>query len=331
MLESLLERYRQRDRQALSRLLSHVARGEHGAEILAGIRPPPAPSQGGETQPAPPSKGGERGGSRVVAITGSAGVGKSTLVGKLIELVRRQGKTVAVLACDPQSPLTGGALLGDRFRMPSQPDDGVFIRSLSAAAGQGALARNLDAMVRLLEGFGFDVIFLETVGAGQGDTAVRDLADVVVLLVQPETGDDLQWEKAGVLEVSDVVAIHKADLPGAEQAEAQVRATLGLSAGQAAPVVRVSAKKGEGLEQLWSVIGGLPLRRPGAAADGRELLRLAQETLTRRFAAAEAARDPALREVVARWQQGRPDRGGLIGELLRLLVPKDDYTSRGQD
>src|SRR6202011_45659 len=109
--------------------------------------------------------------------------------------------------------------------------------------GRGAVADNLDAMVRLLEAFGFDVILIETVGAGQGDTAVRDLADVVVLLLQPETGDDLQWEKAGVLEVADVVAIHKADLPGADRAEAQVRSTLELSGGdRKVTVLRVSAK-----------------------------------------------------------------------------------------
>src|SRR5262249_59124141 len=109
---------------------------------------------------------------------------------------------------------------------------GVFIRSRAPPGGQGAVAPRLDAMTRLLEAFGFDLILIETVGAGQGDTAVRDLADVVVLLLQPETGDDLQWEKAGLLEVADVVVIHKADLPGAEQIEAQVRTILGLSAGR---------------------------------------------------------------------------------------------------
>src|SRR5260370_6077623 len=109
--------------------------------------------------------------SRVVAVTGSGGVGKSTLIGKLIEHIREQGQSVAVLACDPQSPLSGGALLGDRFRMPSRPDDdGVFIRSLAAAGGHGALAEHLPSLIRLLEAFGFDVVLIETVGAGQGGT-----------------------------------------------------------------------------------------------------------------------------------------------------------------
>src|SRR5439155_19352956 len=109
----------------------------------------------------------------------------------------RRSLSIAVLACDPQSPLSGGALLGDRFRMPAQPDEGVFIRSLATPGGRGALAEHLDPMIRLLEAFGFDLVLVETVGAGQGDTSVRNLVDVVVLLLQPETGDDLQWEKAG--------------------------------------------------------------------------------------------------------------------------------------
>src|SRR5207302_4388026 len=131
------------------------------------------------------------------------------------------------------------ALLGDRFRMPSRPDDGVFIRSLAAAGGHGALAEHLDALLRLLEAFGFDLILVESVGAGQGDTVVRELVDVLVLLLQPETGDDLQWEKAGLFEVSDVIAIHKADLPGAERVEAQVLAAQGLSMEPAVPILQI--------------------------------------------------------------------------------------------
>src|SRR5205814_3619159 len=143
-------------------------------------------------------------------------VGKSSLVGKLIEQFRDRGKSVAVLACDPESPLTGGALLGDRFRMPARPDDaGVYIRSLAAQSGRQAVADHLDTILSLCEAFGFDVILIETVGAGQGDTAARSVADAVILLLQPETGDDLQWEKAGVLEVADAVVVHKAALPGA--------------------------------------------------------------------------------------------------------------------
>src|SRR5205807_2835009 len=159
-----------------------------------------------------------------------------------------------------------------------QPDDGVFIRSLAAAGGQGALAEHLPDLIRLVEAFGFDVVLVETVGAGQGDTVVRELVDVLVLLLQPETGDDLQWEKAGLLEVADLVVIHKADLPGAERVEAQVLATLSLSQTPAPPVLRVSARSGTGVAELWRAIAALPLRR-GQRTQADELLRLAHAIL----------------------------------------------------
>src|SRR5262249_44490638 len=149
----------------------------------------------------------------------------------------------------------------------SEPDDGVFIRSLAAAGGHGAVAGNLDAMARALEAFGFDVILIETVGAGQGDTVVRDLADVVVLLLLPEAGDGPRWGTAGVVELSDVVVVHKADLPGAEQVAAQVRAMLGLSGDHGVPVVRVSARTGQGIDELWQAIQAVPLR-PRVKPDG---------------------------------------------------------------
>ncbi len=301
MIEALLQRFRGKDRLALARLLSLAARGEGLAEIAAGLGPPTSPS-------------------RVVAFTGSGGVGKSTLVGKMIDLARGQGKTVAVLACDPQSPVSGGALLGDRFRMGGRLDDGVFIRSLAALAGHGALAEHLPLLIRLLEAFGFEWIFLETAGAGQGDTAVRDHADVVVLLLQPETGDDLQWEKAGVLEVADVIVIHKADLPGADQVAAQVRACIDLSGparqagpmdsparlagstdGGAMPVLLVSSKTGAGLEKVWQEVTECSRRR-GQPDPVKELLGLAREALASRLHAAE--NDPQWQALVQQWCQG---------------------------
>jgi len=299
--EVLLERFRRGDRRALARLLSQLARGEPAGPILTQLGPAAKPS-------------------RVLAVTGSGGVGKSTLIGKLIEQVRGQGPSVAVLACDPQSPLSGGALLGDRFRMPTRPDDeGVFIRSLAAPSGHSAVAEHLEPMARLLERFGFDVILIETAGAGQGDTAVHELADAVVLLLQPETGDDLQWEKAGVLEVADVVVIQKADLPGADRAEAQVRAMLGLSNGKETPVLRVSAKSGAGIDELWKTLAGLPLRRKVHPPGGRELLRLAQDTLAEHLAVAESVHDPALAQLVEQWQQGKLDNEQAAAALWQVL------------
>jgi LAO/AO transport system ATPase len=296
MLENLLERFRRRDRLALARLVSLVARGEQVEVILAGVGEPARPA-------------------RVVAVTGSGGVGKSTLVGKLIEQVRGQGRSVAVLACDPQSPLSGGALLGDRFRMPARPDDeGVFIRSLAAAGGHGALAEHLAALVRLLEAFGFEVVLIETVGAGQ-----RELVDVLVLLLQPETGDDLQWEKAGLLEVADAIVIHKADLLGAERVEAQVLATLALGMGPVVPVLCVSSRSGEGLPELWQTIASLPLRR-GRQQSGPDLLRLAQETLAARFAAAETTGRRELRQLLDSWRGGKMTSAQAASALVALLA-----------
>lgn len=301
MIAPLLDRFRAGDRLALARLLSLAARGESLPEIAAGLGTPAKPA-------------------RVVAITGPGGVGKSTLVGKLIEHVRNAGLKVAVLACDPQSPLSGGALLGDRFRMPSRPDDeGVFIRSLAAVSGRGAVAEHLALMVRLLEAFGFDVVLIETVGAGQGDTAVRELADVVVLLLQPETGDDLQWEKAGVLEVADIVVIHKADLPGAEQALAQVRTALDLSGTSHVPVLRVSARSGEGIDALWQAIAACPKRRQASGAEADELLRLAQQMLAGRFARTRAAGDERLERLLEAWRQGGLSEQDAAAAVLELF------------
>jgi LAO/AO transport system ATPase len=300
VIDALLDRFRRGDRLALARLLSLAARGESLPEIAAGL--------GAAAKPA-----------RVVAITGSGGVGKSTLVGKLLGPIRGRGLKVAVLACDPQSPLSGGALLGDRFRMPSHADDeGVFIRSLAAVSGRGAVAEHLGLMVRLLEAFGFDVVLIETVGAGQGDTAVRELADVVVLLLQPETGDDLQWEKAGVLEVADVVAVHKADLPGADQALAQVRAALELSGTRNVPVLRVSARTGEGIDALWQAIQECPGQPHAGGAEADELLRLAQQALAARFARARTG-DERLGKLVEAWRQGGLSEEDAAAAVLDLL------------
>lgn len=299
MLEELWQRFAQHDRAALARLLTLAARGEQFAEVAASIPKPSKPC-------------------RVVAVTGSPGVGKSTLVGQLVEQIRSRGLTVGVLACDPESPLTGGALLGDRFRMGSSADDGVFIRSLAAPGGHGAVAERLDLLIRLLEVFGFDVIVIETVGAGQGDTAVRALADAVVLLVQPEAGDDLQFEKAGVLEIADVVVVHKADLPGAEQTAADLRGMLALTPHAAAPVLLVSSKHRQGMSELWEVIAGLPLRR-GKERSRAELLAAVNEELARRLMEAERSRRPEVVGLLERWRRDELARETAATALLRFL------------
>ena len=299
MLDQLLERYRHGDRRALSQLISLAARGEQLATIAHSL---PDASKS----------------ARVIAFTGGAGVGKSTLIGRLLPLVRADQHQVAVLACDPQSPLSGGALLGDRFRMGATEDEGVWIRSLAAVGGRGAVAEHLELIIRLLENFGFDVIFLETVGAGQGDVAVAALADVVVLLLQPETGDDLQWEKAGILELADVIVIHKADLAGADDTAAQVRAMLDLSPNRSVPVMRVSTKKSEGHAELWNTLRSLPVRRqPGS---GSELLRLAQDLLAERMQRATSLHNAALTRLLSDWRAGVCSTEEAAAQLLKLLA-----------
>jgi LAO/AO transport system kinase len=307
MIAPLLDRLRHGDRNALARLISLAARGEHRAEMQQALATIPSSA-------------------RVVAFTGSGGVGKSTLLGKLITVVRSQGQKIAVLACDPQSPLSGGALLGDRFRMGSPLDDGIYIRSLAALSGHSALADHLGTMIRLLEAFGFDVIFLETVGSGQGDVAVRHLSDVVVLLLQPESGDDVQWEKAGILECADVVVIHKADLPTADQTAAQVRAAVDLSPARDVPVLRVSTKLNQGHAGLWQAIQALPRRRPQPSA-ARLLWQEAIELLEHRFHEAEDRNDRTLRQIVDLWQRGEQNTLATVQSLLDLLVAAESEQS----
>jgi LAO/AO transport system ATPase len=243
----------QYDRHVLSRLLTQAAQAEDPETIRALLL-----ASGNNEGAAAPEV---RNQARVIAVTGSGGVGKSTLIGKLSDVIRKSGRSVAVLACDPQSSLTGGALLGDRIRMPNRPDDNdVFVRSLATPSGRSGVAPNVDLMIGLFGRFGFETVILETVGSGQGDIAVREVADIVIVLVQPETGDELQWEKAGQLEIADVVVVHKADLPSSERVESEVRTLLNLPGHRSVPVVRVSSRKGLGLEELWTAVAACPGR-----------------------------------------------------------------------
>lgn len=299
MPDELWQQFQQRDRRALSRLLTLISRGEQSALVRRALLE-------------------EKRRAKVIAITGSAGVGKSTLIGRLIELLRERGQSVAVLACDPQSPLTGGALLGDRVRMPVRPDDsGLFIRSLTATGGNEAVAQHLDLMLAALSAFGFDVIVVETAGAGQSDTAIRAVADVVVLLVQPESGDELQWQKAGLLEIADVVVIHKADLPGSDHLEAQVRGLLNLPGCRAVPVVRVSSGRSTGLVELWQAIEAVPQGATRPSDNEPALLRMAQGRMAERYEReCEAGR---VQPLVERWRRGELDDDQAAEQMLRLL------------
>jgi LAO/AO transport system ATPase len=193
----------------------------------------------------------QTGGAIVVGVTGAPGVGKSTLIGRLLKELRTRDKQVAVVAVDPASPLTGGALLGDRARMTQAAGDpGVFLRSSASRGELGGLAPTTGTMVRAIAQSKVDVLLIETVGAGQNDVTVRHWASPLVLVMMPGAGDELQLEKAGITEVADIFVINKADLPGADRLEAQIKETLGAKR----PVVKTVASHGEGIGQLVDVI-----------------------------------------------------------------------------
>lgn len=204
-----------------------------------------------------------------IGVTGAPGSGKSTLVNALAARLEAQGRRVAVLAVDPSSPFTGGAVLGDRVRM-SERDSGsnVFIRSLATRGALGGLASAAGDLVTVLEAAGRDVIVIETVGVGQAEVDVVGLAETVALVLTPNMGDDVQAVKAGVMEIADVFVLNKCDLPGADRAEKQIEAALSLrpSAEGTPPVVRTVAEQGEGIDALLS---SLEERRGGEQAQVR--------------------------------------------------------------
>jgi len=193
--------------------------------------------------------------ARRIGFTGPPGVGKSTLVGSLVARRAARGASVAVLAIDPASPYTKGAILGDRIRMDRASDhERVFMRSVSSRDSADGMCNNVADILTTLEARGFDEVVLETVGVGQAEHAVKALVDTVVLLMQPETGDAIQALKAGILEVADIVVISKSDLPGAERMRANLASTLRFGAQRAAgwtvPVLGVSVESGAGLDAL---------------------------------------------------------------------------------
>lgn len=193
--------------------------------------------------------------ARRIGFTGPPGVGKSTLVGNLVERRASRGASVAVLAVDPASPYSKGAILGDRIRMDRASDNPrVFMRSVSSRDAADGMCNNVADILGTLEARGFDEVVLETVGVGQAEHAVKALVDTVVLLMQPETGDAIQALKAGVLEVADIIVISKSDLPGAERMRANIASTVRFgrqrASGWTVPVLGVSVEKGTGLDEL---------------------------------------------------------------------------------
>jgi len=238
------------------------------------------------------------GGARVIGLTGAPGAGKSTVTGALLSAFRKAGHRVAVLAVDPSSPFTGGALLGDRIRMQEHAaDEGVFIRSMASRGHLGGLAASTPQAIRVLDAAGFELIIIETVGVGQAEVAIASLADSVVVLLAPGMGDAIQAAKAGILEVADLFVVNKADKPDAQQVVRNLRNMIALAdlaeGDWKPPIVTTVAVKSEGIQELvhrlnqhWSWLndtGELKHRRLARARE--ELTALAFAALRGRLAA----------------------------------------------
>ncbi len=224
----------------MARAISMVEDGAEGLEQLSAVLYP------------------HTGRAYTVGLTGSPGVGKSTLAGELVRVARERDLSVAVLAIDPTSPFTGGALLGDRLRMQDHATDpGVFIRSMATRGHLGGMALAAPEAVRILDASGMDVVVVETVGVGQAEVDVAAASDTTLVVVSPGWGDAVQVAKAGILEIADAFVVNKADLDGADAAardlEQMIR--MGPSLDWLPPVVQVSAATSHGIEDLWSVVG----------------------------------------------------------------------------
>ena len=304
----LLARARGGDKRSIARLVSVVENDDPGAaEAMRALYP-------------------ETGRAQIVGITGPPGGGKSTLVNRLAGMYRERASSVAIVAVDPSSPFTGGAILGDRIRMRERfLDDGVFIRSMASRGHAGGLARATARVVNVLDALGTDVVLVETVGVGQEEVDVIRVVDTVCLVTVPGLGDDIQAIKAGVLEIADVLVVNKADRPGADETARDLAQMLSLAKDRPwkTPIVRTSAQSGDGLPQLldvidrhrmWSRESGEYLDRRRAAARS-EVEALLQEALLRELAGRVGA--SRLDAAVARVAERSLDPYAAVEELLR--------------
>jgi len=262
---ALEERLLSGDRRALARTLTLVedgsARVQH--DVIARLHP-------------------RSGGARLIGITGAPGVGKSSVTTALVAVLRGRGRRVAVLAVDPSSPLTGGALLGDRIRMQAHHgDDGVFVRSMAARGHLGGLAVAVPAAALVLDAAGFDDVLIETVGVGQSEVDIAALADTTLVVLAPGLGDSVQAAKAGILEVADVLVVNKSDQPGAGRLESELRGMVELGHvvdivaddGWVPPVLRTVAVRGEGIEELLDAVDAHGRSAASHGPPEREVLR----------------------------------------------------------
>ena len=233
---TVLDKFFQGDQAALARIISFVEDNEDGYRDVLGKL---YPKSGRATR---------------IGFTGPPGAGKSSLVNNVSKALASNGKTVAVIAVDPSSPFTGGALLGDRIRLTDMPTDGsIFIRSMATRGSSGGLAAATGNVTTVLDAFGFDYILIETVGVGQIELDIVDACDTVVVVLVPESGDSIQTLKAGLMEIADIFTVNKADRPGAENIVMELNMTLDLKRDQMAwdiPVVSTEAVNNKGIDKL---------------------------------------------------------------------------------
>jgi LAO/AO transport system kinase len=316
----LAERLRAGDGRAVARLISLVEDGARGqlSEVADALSP-------------------GTGQAEVIGLTGSPGVGKSTLCDALVAAYRQAGRTVGVLAVDPSSPFTGGALLGDRVRMQRHAlDDGVYIRSMATRGHLGGLAWATPQAVRVLDAAGCEVILVETVGVGQAEVEVAGLADTTLVVLAPGFGDAVQIAKAGILEVADLFVVNKADRDGAGNVARDLRQMLHL--GEAlpwsVPVLLTVAERGEGIDQLVATIakhrahlessGELERRRRGRAA--REIEEIALADL--RVELGELGHGEALDSLAEQVAAGKLGPYAAAGQLLVRVKEENPPASR---
>lgn len=244
-MEKLADRLVKQDRVALAKAITLAENQSAGSNsILTALQ-------------------GKLGKALVVGFTGPPGVGKSTLVNAYIETLRAQGKSVGVIAVDPSSPISGGAILGDRIRMTNHAnDDQVFVRSLASRGHLGGLSHTATHIIDLMDAFGKDVIIVETVGTGQSEVEVADMADVKVVVMAPGMGDDIQAIKAGILEIADILVVNKADNPLAARTARQLEGRVTPAAGKSpVPVLKTIATTNDGLDRLAAQIDTIGANR----------------------------------------------------------------------
>jgi LAO/AO transport system kinase len=280
------------------------------------------------------------GGAWIIGLTGSPGVGKSTVTDRLVRAYRAAGRRVAVLAVDPTSPFSGGALLGDRVRMSDHATDpGVFIRSMATRGHLGGLSWATPQALHVLDAAGFDVICVETVGVGQAEVEIAGLADSTLVVMAPGLGDSIQTAKAGIVEIADVFVVNKSDRPGAHDVVRDLRMMLAMAgssdkpggAGSAAgvrawkpPIVSVTATTGEGIEELttrldahWAWLGESGLRQERRVRRAREeISAIAVAEIRRRVGGLPGPGESRLDELAAQVASGKLDSYSAADELI---------------